>query len=481
MEQWLQNQMLIHREAKFPCNICGKKFRKMQYVRTHINRVHKNIFSIAKTEDAMANVFSIAKTEDAMANDDIDENVRMKESKQIKPRIKTPGICDVCGKSFCNLTSMLNHRTIHFEDRPYPCTKCNKKFRLQNSLRQHMMIHQDTKDYICERCGKSFNISEALRIHRLRYHDKVHYKCEICDRKFMSLSGKKYHESSHSGSHVCDLCDSRWATASQLIVHRKSHFGLNKKFHCKICQYKTSTLSKLKRHLTTAKHTDNCQSAGHKSITIAAMMENTDIVEKLNSEDGKMDTENDNLCDSRWATASQLNVHRKSHVGLNKKFHCKICQYKTSSPSKLKRHLTTVKHRDNCQSAGHKSISVAAMMENTDIVEKLNSEDGKIDTEDDKTKKETSQVQGQTEVVSMETGEIISSPSQGQSSTEQLQVVEVKCMAENLVEGSQIFYTEQGGILYSIVEKGVELDGKTYIYDPSDIQAVESILKHQNS
>ena len=391
MEQWLQNQMLIHREAKFPCNICGKKFRKMQYVRTHINRVHKNIFSIAKTEDAMANVFSIAKTEDAMANDDIDENVRMKESKQIKPRIKTPGICDVCGKSFCNLTSMLNHRTIHFEDRPYPCTKCNKKFRLQNSLRQHMMIHQDTKDYICERCGKSFNISEALRIHRLRYHDKVHYKCEICDRKFMSLSGKKYHESSHSGSHVCDLCDSRWATASQLIVHRKSHFGLNKKFHCKICQYKTSTLSKLKRHLTTAKHTDNCQSAGHKSITIAAMMENTDIVEKLNSEDGK------------------------------------------------------------------------------------------IDTEDDKTKKETSQVQGQTEVVSMETGEIISSPSQGQSSTEQLQVVEVKCMAENLVEGSQIFYTEQGGILYSIVEKGVELDGKTYIYDPSDIQAVESILKHQNS
>jgi hypothetical protein len=43
------------------------------------------------------------------------------------------------------------------------------------------------------------------------------------------------------------------------------------------------------------------------------------------------------------------------------------------------------------------------------------------------TKKETSQVQGQTEVVSMETGEIISSPSQGQSSTEQLQVVEVKC------------------------------------------------------
>jgi hypothetical protein len=40
------------------------------------------------------------------------------------------------------------------------------------------------------------------------------------------------------------------------------------------------------------------------------------------------------------------------------------------------------------------------MMENTDIVEKFNSEDGKIDTEDDKTKKETSQVQGQTEVVS---------------------------------------------------------------------------------
>jgi KRAB domain-containing zinc finger protein len=94
-------------------------------------------------------IFSIAKTEDAMASDDIDENVRMKESKQIKPRIQTPGICDVCGKSYTSQASMLNHRTIHFEDRPYPCTKCNKKFRLQNSLRNHMMIHRDTKDYVC--------------------------------------------------------------------------------------------------------------------------------------------------------------------------------------------------------------------------------------------------------------------------------------------------------------------------------------------
>jgi hypothetical protein len=70
--------MLIHGEAKFPCNICGKKFRMMKYVRRHINETHKKIFSIAKTEDAMA-------------SDDIDENVRMKESKQIKPRIQTPG------------------------------------------------------------------------------------------------------------------------------------------------------------------------------------------------------------------------------------------------------------------------------------------------------------------------------------------------------------------------------------------------------
>jgi len=379
----LQNHMLIHGEAKFPCNICGKKFHMMKYVRPHIKKAHKKIFSTAETEDAMA-------------NDDIDENVRMEESKQIKPKLQTPGICDVCGKSYTSLTSMLNHRTIHFEDRPYPCTKCNKKFRLRKILRNHMMIHRDTKDYVCEQCGQSFKISQELRMHRLRYHDKVDYKCEICDRKFLSLGGKKYHESSHSDnrSHVCEVCDSRWATASQLKIHRKTHSGLYKKFHCKICQFKTPALSKLKRHLASAKH------------------------------------------------------------------------------------------KENCLSAGHTSISVAAMMENADIVERLNSEDGKIDTENDKTKKETSQVQGQTEVVSMETGEIISSPSQGQSSTEQLQVVEVKCcdMTENLVEGSQIFYTEQGGILYRIVEKGVELDGKTYIYDPSAVnQAVKSILKLQNS
>jgi KRAB domain-containing zinc finger protein len=413
----LQNHMLIHGEAKFPCNICGKKFRMMKYVRRHINETHKKIFSIAKTEDAIA-------------SDDIDENVRMKESKQIKPRIQTPGICDVCGKSYTSQASMLNHRTIHFEDRPYPCTKCNKKFRLQNSLRNHMMIHRDTKDYVCEHCGKSFKISQGLRMHRLRYHDKVDYKCEICDRKFLSFGGKKYHIL-REHKEVADSC------------------GL-KLYPCKYCSRRCASYQEYLKHESS--HIDN---RSHVC----------------------------DLCDGRWATASQLNVHRKSHFGLNKKFHCKICQFKTSTPWKLKRHLASAKHIDNCLSAGHKSISVAATMENTDIVEKLNSEDGKIDTENEKIKKETAQVQGQTEVVSMETGEIISSPSQVQSSMEQLQVVEVKCcdMTENLVEGSQIFYTEQGGIFYRIVEKGVELDSKTYIYDPSVNQAVESILKLQNS
>lgn len=410
----LQNHMLIHGEARFPCNICGKKFRMMKYVRRHINETHKDLSSMAETE----------------ANNDTDENVRMKESKQIKPRLQKPGICDVCGKSYTSLASMLNHRTIHFDDRPYPCTKCNKKFRLQNSLRNHMMTHGNTKDYVCEHCGKSFKISQGLRMHRLRYHENVDYKCEICDRKFLSFGGKKYHIF-REHKEVADSC------------------GL-KLYPCKYCSRKCASYQEFLRHESS--HVDN---RSHVC----------------------------DICEGRWATTSQLNVHRKSHFGLNKKFHCNICQFKTTTPWKLKRHLASAKHVDNCLSSGQKSVSIAATMENTDIVEKLNSEDGRVDTENEKTEKQTSQVQGQTEVVSMETGEIISSPSQEQNSMEELQVVEVKCcdMEENLEEGSQIFYTEQGGILYRIVEKGVDLDSKTYIYDPSVNQAVESILKLQNS
>jgi hypothetical protein len=112
------------------------------------------------------NIFSIAKTEDAMANDDIDENVRMKESKQIKPRIKTPGICDVCGKSYTSQASMLNHRTIHFEDRPYPCTKCNKKFRLQNSVKCGIFYHRTTRI-----CGHIFHTCNQP------YHDIANDAC----------------------------------------------------------------------------------------------------------------------------------------------------------------------------------------------------------------------------------------------------------------------------------------------------------------
>lgn len=407
----LQSHILIHNEAKYPCNICGKKFRMLKYVRRHVSETHR-----------------IELDTDPPKKKDDGKDGERNEPKQQK---MTPGICDVCGKSYSSKYAMLQHRTLHTREKPHSCPKCNKSFRLQSSLKNHMFVHQDVKDYICDKCGKSFKIPQGLRMHQLRHHEKVDYKCDICNRKFMSFGGKKYHilkehkeqaDSYGYKLYPCEHCDRVSSSYQEYLKHETSHVD-NRSHECEICQ-------------------------------------------------------------GRWATASQLNVHKKSHFGLNKNFHCKICQFKTATPWKLRRHLKSTKHIDNCQAAGVSQGSVEADLLNTDVVETpalrkdqieipkfeiseipMTTIEGQID------EKNSSVEENQDDSVSQ---------TEGERTVEVIKYIE---LPENLEEGSQIIYADDSGIIYQYaVENGLEVgESNMYVYDPSINQAVESILKLQSS
>ncbi|XP_063402549.1 zinc finger protein 84-like [Mytilus trossulus] len=408
----LQNHLPIHSEPKYPCQKCGKKFRMLKYVKRHMLETHK-----------------IAGTPLKKGKQDCEK------TKEIKKQKKTPGICEVCGKVFSSLASALQHRSVHTQERKHSCKVCQKRFRLKSALRNHMRLHQDNKDFVCEVCGMSFKMTQGLRMHRLRYHERVQYKCDHCNRKFKCIGGKKYHflkehreiaELAGLKMYPCNFCDRISSSHQEFLRHESSH--IDNKIH--VCD----------------------------------------------------------LCNNRFPTISQLNEHKKSHFGRQKNYMCLICSFKASSPYKIRRHLASTKHLENCSAKGYNSIA-AMNMDDPDIVKvptkcerRLSENDVKNEDENLSTDFSVSVVNEQKLLNQVD----ISVGEDGNSQTED-SVVEVKYVEipYNIGEGSHIIYSEDNNLVYRVIEDGETgslVEGEnTIIYDTSINQAVESILKLQQS
>ncbi|XP_071136075.1 zinc finger protein 160-like isoform X1 [Mytilus edulis] len=410
----LQNHLPIHSEPKYPCQKCGKKFRMLKYVKRHMLETHKIAGSALKK-----------------GKQDLDSE----KTKEIKKQKKTPGICEVCGKVFSSLASALQHRSVHTQERKHSCKVCQKRFRLKSALRNHMRLHQDNKDFVCEVCGMSFKMAQGLRMHRLRYHERVQYKCDHCNRKFKCIGGKKYHflkehreiaELAGLKMYPCNFCDRISSSHQEFLRHESSH--IDNKIH--VCD----------------------------------------------------------LCNNRFPTISQLNEHKKSHFGRQKNYMCLICSFKASSPYKIRRHLASTKHLENCSAKGYNSIA-AMNMDDPDIVKVpmkrercLSENDVKNEDENLSTDFSVSVVNEQKLLNQMD----ISVGEDGNSQTED-SAVEVKYVEipYNIEEGSHIIYSEDNNLVYRVIEDGETgslVEGEnTIIYDTSINQAVESILKLQQS
>lgn len=100
--------------------------------------------------------------------------------------------CDLCSKTFKNVTQLRNHKYCHLPlaDRPhFECDICGKRIAGRDGLRKHRRIHTDTKDYVCEWCGKGFLKSTGLKMHLRIHTGERPYPCNLCDRSF-STSGR---------------------------------------------------------------------------------------------------------------------------------------------------------------------------------------------------------------------------------------------------------------------------------------------------
>nr|KAF7410759.1 hypothetical protein H0235_013366 [Vespula pensylvanica] len=154
----------------------------------------------------------------------------------------------------------------------------------RRSIEQHYVkFHgrsRRSSDYVCSNCGKSFVNCARLKSHRRRYCGVMaNVACKYCDHRTKRVWDMKVHlngvhgihkNSTEIDSHLvkidknlralgyiscqkvtypCKNCGKVYHYYSSLARHLKHECGVEPKFHCPLCPYRTKHKSSLNTHL----------------------------------------------------------------------------------------------------------------------------------------------------------------------------------------------------------------------------------------
>jgi len=197
-------------QISFPCNICGKSFKRKAKLNEHINR-HIG---------------------------------------------RRPHICEICGKRFTERSSLKIHALSHTGQKMHVCDMCGKRFLLLTQLKAHALIHSGQKLHVCDVCGKRFTQLGALRMHSFLHTGEKPFSCNLCGKSFAQKNTLKIHIGTHTGQkpYVCSICSKSFSQRAHLKTHTIVHSG-QKRFCCHICGTSFTRKHNLKKHA--ARHGDH--------------------------------------------------------------------------------------------------------------------------------------------------------------------------------------------------------------------------------
>lgn len=241
--------------------------------------------------------------------------------------------CDKCGKTFKNVSNLLQHSYIHLDKKLFQCDQCQRSFTLKSNLIRHQGKSQcklpDTK-IVCNICNKVFAKDSLLRSHLKKHSMERPFACDDCGMDFKYKSTLVRHLQHHNGirPYSCNICTKTFTHFGLIKPHMRMHTG-EKPYTCPVCSKKFSHKHNMLRH--TVRH---------------------DKVVNLNCP----------VCDKRFPKESRLKYHMRTHMD-EKCFACAICPKKFSHRQNVIRHYSR-KHPDSIYESTDTDASVALKLWN---------------------------------------------------------------------------------------------------------------------
>ncbi|XP_035986092.1 zinc finger protein 596-like [Fundulus heteroclitus] len=189
-------------------------------------------------------------------------------------------ICGVCGERLESAETLKEHVTRHTKgfslghlgkdplsgvakrragDR-FKCNTCSRAFSTTAALRSHSWVHQDRAPVRCHFCLKSFALKADFLAHRKLHASCRGHSCRLCEKAYLSKAMLKEHEKTHdhqrrtlgadASSRACCLCNVSFESNEALKTHMSGHFG-DALFKCHECGSCFSQGVDFNRHVMT--------------------------------------------------------------------------------------------------------------------------------------------------------------------------------------------------------------------------------------